>query len=173
MNRQTIQKAIGLAVTAWTFRFGAISSDPLPPDVSDGPYNQRLEEYSSYKKTEPDDESINPIQVKTGSGAVIEIQNQQNQPFEALKSALEIRSGDLGKGSSPGSRAKADARRNAQAGKFSSGSTIIPGADGFVPQNTFCRYHENALLSCKLKVKVSDSPFQDNGGDNQPPPESS
>ena len=86
---------------------------PLPPDVYDGPYNQRLEEYSSYKKTEPDDESINPIQVKTGSGAVIEIQNQQNQPSEALKSALEIRSGDLGKGSSPGSRAKVDGRRNA------------------------------------------------------------
>ena len=88
-----------------------------------------------------------------------------------MKSALEIRSGDLGKGSSPGSRAKADARRNAQAGKFSSGSTIIPGADGFVPQNTYCGYHENAPLSCKPKVKVSDSPFQDNGGDNQPPPE--
>jgi len=104
---------------------------------------------------------------------VIKIQNQQNQPSEALKLALEIRSGDLGKGSSPGSRAKADARRNAQAGKFSSGSTIIPGADGFVPQTTYCRYYENAPLSCKPKVKVSDSPFQDNGGDNQPPPESS
>jgi len=75
--------------------------------------------------------------------------------------------------SGPGSRAKADARRNAQAGKFSSGSTIIPGADGFVPQSTYCRYHENAPLSCKPKVEVSDSPFQDNGGDNQPPPEDS
>ena len=111
--------------------------------------------------------------IQTGSGYVIKIQNQQNQPSEALKSALEIRSGDLGKGSSPGSRAKADAHRNAQAGKFSSGSTLIPGADGFVPQTTYCRYHENAPLSCKQKVKVSDSPFQDNGGDNQPPPESS
>nr|UQS76332.1 hypothetical protein [Haslea ostrearia] len=37
----------------------------------------------------------------------------------------------------------------------------------------YCRYHENARLFCKPKVKVSDSPFQDNGGDNQPPPESS
>ena len=111
--------------------------------------------------------------IQTGSGYVIKIQNQQNQPSEALKSALEIRSGDLGKGSSPGSRAKADARRNAQAGKFSSGSTIIPGADGFVPQTTYCRYHENAPLSCKPTVKGTDGPFQDNGGDNQPPPESS
>nr|YP_010283261.1 hypothetical protein MKU01_pgp113 [Psammodictyon constrictum]ULD16380.1 hypothetical protein [Psammodictyon constrictum] len=109
--------------------------------------------------------------IQTGSGYVIKIQNQQTQPSEALKSALEIRSGDLGKGSSQGSRAKADARRNAQAGKFSSGSTIIPGADGYLPQNMYCRYHQNAPLSCKPKVKVSNSPFQDNGGDNQPPPE--
>ena len=109
--------------------------------------------------------------IQTGSGYVIKIQNQQTQPSEALKSALDIRSGDLGKGSSPGSRAKADARRNAQAGKFSSGSTIIPGADGYLPQNTYCRYHQNAPLSCKPKVKVSNSLFQDNGGDNRPPSE--
>ena len=88
-----------------------------------------------------------------------------------MKSVLEIRSGDLGKGSSPGSRAKADAHRNVQAGKFSSGSTIIPGANGFVPQTTYCHYHENSPLSCKPKVKVLNGPFQDNGGDNQPPPE--
>jgi hypothetical protein len=110
--------------------------------------------------------------IQTGSGYVIKIQNQQNQPPEALKSALEIRSGDLGKGSSPGSRAKADARRNAQAGKFSSGSSIIPGANGFLPQHTYCQYHKLDLpLSCKTGVKVSDGPFQGDGGNDQPPPE--
>ena len=57
-----------------------------------------------------------------------------NQPHEALKSTLEIHCGDLGKLSSPGSRAKADARRNAQAGKYSSKSSVIPGANAFVPQ---------------------------------------
>ena len=98
-------------------------------------------------------------------------QNQQNQTPEALKSALEIRSGDLGKGSSPGSRAKADARRNARAGKFSSGIVIIPGANGFIPQQTYCHYHENAPLSCKPRVKVPYGPFQGDGGNNQPPPE--
>lgn len=108
--------------------------------------------------------------IQTGSGYVIKIQNQQNQLPEALKSALEIRSGDLGKGSSPGARAKADARRN-----VSSGSTIIPGAHGFVPQTTYrrCRYHENSPLSCKTGVKISDGPFQGDGGNDQPPPESS
>lgn len=109
--------------------------------------------------------------IKTGSGYVIKIQNQQNKPSEALKSTLEIRSGDLGKGSSPGSRAKADARRNAKAGKYSSGSTIIPGADALVPQNTYCRYHQNAPLFCKPRVKLADGPFQGDGDNNQPPPE--
>ena len=102
---------------------------------------------------------------------MIKIQNQQNKPSEALKSALEIRGGDLGKGSSPGSRAKADARRNAKAGKYSSGSTVIPGADALVPQNTYCHYHQNAPLSCKPRVKLADGPFQGDGDNNQPPPE--
>jgi len=104
--------------------------------------------------------------IKTGSGILIG--NQQIS--EGSKSALIIRSGDLGK-SGPGARAKADARRNAKAGKFSSGSTIIPGANGFVPHQTYCRYHENAPLSCKPNVKVSDGPFQGDGDNNQPPPE--
>ena len=97
--------------------------------------------------------------IKTGSGYVIKIQNQQNKPSEALKSALEIRGGDLGKGSSPGSRAKADARRNAKAGKYSSGSNIIPGADALVPRNTYCCYHPNAPLSCKPRVKLANDSF--------------
>jgi len=161
------------AVLAGNFLFGNLKPNDLKTQNYSNatPLTQEkviLEESNSF---DPSYNSGKTIQ--TGSGYVIKIQNQQNQPSEALKSALEIRSGDLGKGSSPGSRAKADARRNAQAGKFSSGSTIIPGADGFVPQTTYYRYHENAPLSCKPKVKVSDSPFQDNGGDNQPPPESS
>ena len=70
-----------------------------------------MEAQYSYKKTDTDYQSVNSIRFKTGSGAVIEIQNQQNQTPEALKSALEIRSGNLGK-SGPGPKAKADARRN-------------------------------------------------------------
>lgn len=101
---------------------------------------------------------------------MIKIQNQQNQPPEVLKSALEIRSGDLGKGSSPGSRAKADARRNAL--KYNSGSSLIPGANGFVPQHTYGQYHKlDRPLSCKTGVKVSDGPFQGDGGNDLPPPE--
>ena len=160
------------AVLAGNFLFGNLKPNDLKTNPT--PLSHEKVILNQEEESNSFDPSYNSGKtIQTGSGYVIKIQNQQNQPSEALKSALEIRSGDLGKGSSPGSRAKADARRNAQAGKFSSGSTIIPGADGFVPQTTYCRYHENAPLSCKPKVKVSDSPFQDNGGDNQQPPESS
>ena len=106
--------------------------------------------------------------IKTGSGILI-----GTQPIsEGSKSALTIRSGDLGK-SGPDARAKADARRNVKAGKYSSGRTIFPGADAFVQHSTtFCHYHDNAPLSCKPKAKVSDGPFQNDGDNNQPPPES-
>ena len=121
------------AVLAGNFLFGNLKPNDLKTQNYSNatPLTVILEESNSF---DPSYNSGKTIQ--TGSGYVIKIQNQQNQPSEALKSALEIRSGDLGKGSSPGSRAKADARRNAQAGKFSSDSTIIPGADGFVPQTT-------------------------------------
>ena len=33
-------------------------------------------------------------------------------------------------------------------------SKFGPGANGFVPQRTYCRYHENAPLFYKLRVKV-------------------
>jgi hypothetical protein len=48
---------------------------------------------------------------------------------------------------------------------------MISGTNGFVPQSTYCRYHENAPLSCKPIVKVSNGPFQDDR--NNPPPEDS
>lgn len=98
------------------------------------------------------------------------IQQLYQYQSEYSKSALEIRSGELGK-SGPGPRAKADARRNVKAGKYSSGSTIIPGADALVPQNTYCLYHQKAPLSCKPRVKLADGPFQGDGDNNQPPPE--
>lgn len=104
--------------------------------------------------------------IKTGSGILIG--NQQIS--ESSKSALIIHSGDLGK-SEPGARAKNNACRNAKAGKYSSGSTLIPGTDALLPQNTYCCYHQNAPLSCKPKVKLADGPFQYDGDNNQPPPE--
>lgn len=101
---------------------------------------------------------------------LIKVQNQHNQSSETLKLVLKIRNGDLGKGSSPGARAKAYARRNMKAGKYSSGSTLIPGASAFVPKIIYCRYHQNAPLSCKPKVKLAKGPFQGDGDNNFPPP---
>ena len=90
---------------------------------------------------------------------MIEIQNQQNQPSEALKSALEIRSGELGKGSSPGARAKADARRNFNKG---SGSSIIPGASGYTPQQIYRIYKESGRLPApQTKIEAGVPNFND------------
>ena len=176
-KRQIAKKAIGLGAAAWAFKFGAMNSNVnnFPPTrVDSGQYTQRLKAQYSYQKTATvdDDEqsltesqSVNSIRVKTGSGAVINIRKQQSQkngeeinvssvqPSEALKSASEVRSGDLGK-SGPGPRAKADARRHAKTGS----SSIF--VNGFVPQSTYCHYHENAPLSCKTRVKLSDNQFQ-------------
>lgn len=91
--------------------------------------------------------------MKTYSGDVI-----------ALKSSLEIRAGDQSK-FGPRARAKANARGHSKAEGLV--SIIIPGANGFVPQNPYCRYHKNAPLSCKPRVKVSNSQFQGDG--NNPP----
>jgi hypothetical protein len=107
-------------------------------------------------KTEAKD-SYNSIRVKSGSGVVIEMKNQHNQKTsEALKLALEVRSGDLGK-AGPGARAKADAKSHFKA-KGSGSSSIF--VNGFVPQSTYCHYHKNAPLSCKTRVKLSDNQFQ-------------
>lgn len=84
------------------------------------------------------------------------------------KTALEISGGDQSK-FGPGARAKADANRPSKI--RGSGSAYIPGAEGFVSQNPYCHYHENAPLSCKPKARLSDGQFQSNGDNNNPPPE--
>ena len=174
-----VKKTIAIFTFAVTLRYG--SRIPVE-DLLDSPQVMK----QTYDSIEKDEEQINTngliennldqqnnlsslnnlMKIKTGSG--IFITNQEIS--EHSKSALEIRSGELGKGSSPGARAKADARANApKARKSRSGSTVIPGANGFVPQNTYCRYHENVPLSCKPRVKVIDNPFHDDGnnGNNE------
>jgi len=66
----------------------------------------------------------------------------------------------------PGARARADAQRMGKRAK-GSGSSRIPGADGFVPQNTYCQYHKYESPSCKIPAKLSDNQFQpkDDGND--------
>ena len=77
----------------------------------------------------------------------------------STKIALKISGRDQSK-AGPGARAKANARKHFKA--KGSGSTIISGANGFVPQNSYCRYYENAPLSCNRNPRVafSDGPFQ-------------
>ena len=162
-NKARIKKTIGIGTLALGLRYGSIN--PIPTNLSSN-FTQQIEKVQNFVEEDMQVVNTDGKVIETGSGILI-----GNQPIsEGSKSALIIRSGDLGK-SGPGARAKADARRNAKAGKFSSGSTVIPGANGFVPQQTYCRYHENAPLSCKPTVKVTDGPFQGNGDNNSPPPE--
>ena len=75
------------------------------------------------------------------------------------------RVGDLRK-SGPGPRAKADARARG------SRSIRIPGANGFVPQNTYCQYHKsdpNPPLSCKPRVEASNNPPPEEGQESFDP----
>ena len=162
-NKTRIKNAVGIVTVAVGLRYGKINS--IPTSLSSNS-TQQVERLHSYVEEDIQVINTNSKVIKTGSGILIS--NQQIS--EGSKSALEVRCGDFRK-SGPGARAKADARRNAKAGKFSSGSTIIPGGDALVPQNTYCRYHQNAPLSCKPRVKLADGPFQGDGDNNQPPPE--
>jgi hypothetical protein len=155
-NKTRVKKAVGTVTIAVGLRYDSINS--IPTNLSSNSTKQ-VEQVHNY--VEEDMQVINTDGkvkdglsqkssshfIKTGSGAVIEIRTSV-QPSEALKSALEVRCGDLGK-SGPGARAKADASRNAKAGKFSSGSTIIPGASGYVPQKTYCLSNKNRPPSCQ------------------------
>lgn len=158
-----IQDAVGIGILALGFRYGRINLSLLSPMPSNS--TQQMERVDTFVEENIAMEVDGKV-IRTGSGILIG--NQRIS--EGSKSALTIRSGELGK-SGPGPRAKADARRSAKAGKYSSVSSIIPGAYALVPQNTYCRYHQNAPLSCKPRVKLADDPFQGDGGNNQPPPE--
>lgn len=170
-NKVRIKKIISIVTLALGLRYG--KNNPIPTNLPSNS-TQQIERVDTFVEEHTQDGKVqeglshksSSRLIKTGSEVLI----GNKRISEYSKFALEIRSGELGK-SDPGPRAKADARRNAQAGKSSLDSTVIPGANGFVPQQTYCRYHENVPLSCKPKVKVLDSPFQDNGNDNQPPPE--
>ena len=146
-----VKKVFGLASTGWALRFGAVKLDPPRIRADYDQYTQRLE---GHQKTDTIYDNEQSVRVITGSGTILEFGKKQTGPSEALK----VRCGDLGK-SGPGARAKAAARRNAKAGKFSSGSIVIPGASGYVPQKTYCLYHKNRPLSCRPEVKVSNDPF--------------
>ena len=70
----------------------------------------------------------------------------------SIERPLKISGGDQSK-FGPGARAKADARRNAK----SSGSFLIPGADGFVPSRNYRPYQKP--LSARRPGKIRKGPF--------------
>ena len=158
-----MKKAFAAVVAGYAFRYGRIDLNADLLANSD----QHLETTYSYQESADGNQSVNSIRIKTGSGTILTTRKEQNQTSEATSEALEVRSGDLGK-SGPGPRAKVDARRHFK-NRSRSSSLFV---HGFVPQQTYCQYHKSdPPLSCKTSVKVSDSPFQGDGDNNQPPPE--
>jgi hypothetical protein len=99
--------------------------------------------------------SVEGIDLPMSPTPVVRVEPSYQTP-EALKSALEIRCGDLGK-SGPGPRAKADAARNARKTGGRSGFT-----HGFTPQRQYCSYHNNNPLSCRNHAKLKNNPFDNN-----------
>nr|YP_003734626.1 hypothetical protein KrfoC_p116 [Kryptoperidinium foliaceum]ADI40411.1 hypothetical protein [Kryptoperidinium foliaceum] len=142
-KRKAIKRLISVGVTAYLFKYGRINETT---DLFIH-YNQEIQSTNNQKTyTVADDQSL------------IEIQNQQNQTSEALKSILETRCGDLGK-SGPGARAKADARRNFNKG---SGSIIIPGASGYTPQHHYRIYKESGRLPApQTRIEAGVPNFND------------
>lgn len=154
-------KAILVGIKAYLFKYGLINENTYLYIHS----NQEIKLINTQKiYTVADDnyqyriesKSVNSTRVKTGSGAVIEVQKQYNQTPKALKSTLEIRCGDLGK-SGPGPKAKANARKNFNKG---TGSSIIPGASGYTPQHVYRIYQKIGRLPApqsKIEAIVQNS----------------
>lgn len=154
-----MKKAFATVIAGYAFRYGQIDLNADLLANSD----QHLETTYSYQESADGNQSVNSIRIKTGSRTMFTTRKEQNQTSEALK----VRSGDLGE-SGPGPRAKVDARRHFK-NRSRSSSLFV---HGFVPQQTYCQYHKSdPPLSCKTSVKVSNSQFQGDGDNNQPPPE--
>ena len=144
---EAIKKAILVVFTAYRFRYGIINVNETTDLYID--YGQEIQSTNNQEiyavgdndsQSMIESKSVNSTQVKTGSGAVIEIQKQHNQTSKTLKSTLETRGGNLGK-SGPGPRAKVDARNNKGSG---SASSIIPGASAYTPQHVYRLYRETS-----------------------------
>ena len=162
-NKTKFTNIGGIVTLAFGLRYGKINSIPTNFSLN---YIQQVEKVHNFLKEDLKVIKTEVNVIKTGD--MLLISNQQI--YEGSKSALRIRSGDVSK-SNADARAKADARRNAKAGKWSSGSIIIPGTEVLLPQNTYCRYHQNAPSSCR--VKITPDPFPGGGNNHQPPYEGS
>ena len=108
-NKTRIKKAAGIGVLALGFRYGSIN--PIPTNLSSNS-TQQVEQVHNFVEDNMQMQVINTDGkvkeglshkssshlIKTGSGILI----GNKQISDGSKSALKIRSGELGKGSNPG-----------------------------------------------------------------------
>ena len=182
-KRRLLKKCLGAWIAGMSFRYGPMShkTKPSPFFVNDDQSNQHVERLNSSQRVMivDDDnqfslenksvEKIRGVKLVSGINIISKKGNKQlNKISEPLKSALEVRSGDLGKGSSSGGRVKSRAKANAN----QSGNSILHGAYIFgtpgTTQHTYCTYHKNTLF-CKPKVTTDTFPGDDRTSNNPPP----
>lgn len=93
-KRKLLSKSIGLVITAWALKYGAMNLNGknwVSPQVD---YSQNTQPLKAlYLDQNVDTQSVNLIELKTGSGTVLTVIKHQNQTSEAWKSALKVRGG--------------------------------------------------------------------------------
>ena len=161
------RKILGSAVLAGNLIFGNLTSNFVKTQNSQSAraLNYEKNDLQSTANTRDNSQNLGRI-IKTGTGLIFIKSGGNSAPTTSTETTLKISGGDQSK-TGPGARAKTDARRHA---KTRSSSIFV---NGFVPQQTYCRYHRSdPPLSCKLSVKASDDSFQPkDDGNNLPPQE--
>ena len=160
-NKLKLTNVGGIVSLAFGLRYGKINSIPTNFSLN---YIPQVEKVHNFFNEDVQIMETKDNIIKTGDILLVSDKRISN----GSKSALAIRSGEISK-TNAGARAKADARKNVKARKQNSGSAIIPGAQALVPQNTYCRYHQYAPPSCKVRVTPGPGHDQDPGQDIPPP----
>ena len=125
-NKNKVRTALSIVLLALGLKYGN-GNNKIPINWSSNGNQEAIKEQNFFKRDTLTKDTNDKL-IKTGYGLLISKKNIS----QGSKSALEIRSGDLGK-SGPGAQAKSDALKNGKAGKLSSTSSIISGAEALVP----------------------------------------
>lgn len=147
-NKTRFKKAIGIVSIAIKLKYNRTDLISRELLLNSTKQNEQVVKIDSTIKDALSNKSSNYF-INTGSRISI-------NDSEGSKSLLTIRAGDLGK-SSPGARARADARRNFNKRKQSS---IIPGASGYTPQQIYNIYRSGKRPTLQIPAEPPQTEVQ-------------
>ena len=163
-TKKKIKKYVGLLAIALSFRYGRSAINLPENDSPVGVIESEFKNEFNFSNSGNSNTEGTHIRVKTGSGIIF--------------STPSLRGGDLPESNSPRpiseksgpyARGVQKARTNGQK-TTGSKSTIL--VEGLTPQQVYSKYHSaQQPLSCRPKVSLSSTPFNNDQG--QPPPEDS